>query len=110
MVAYAEDELKAQSIIIMDVRKISSFTDFYVICTGVSTTQLKAISHNVHKRLKEKGITYLACEGLRKTNWIVMDYGDVIVHIFNEETRKYYDLERLWGDAKTIDWDKEKKK
>jgi ribosome-associated protein len=73
-----------------------------VICSGESTTQVKAIEEQIEERLKEEGIKLRGVEGLTFSHWILMDYGDVIVHIFEEETRAFYELEKLWIDAKRI--------
>jgi ribosome-associated protein len=73
-----------------------------VICSGESTTQVKAIEEQIEERLKEEGIKLRGVEGLTFSHWILMDFGDVIVHIFEEETRAFYELEKLWIDAKRI--------
>lgn len=73
-----------------------------MICSGESTTQVKAIEEQIEERLKEEGIKLRGVEGLTFSHWILMDYGDVIVHIFEEETRAFYELEKLWIDAKRI--------
>jgi len=73
-----------------------------VICSGDSTTQVKAISENVEKKLKEKGVVPIGSEGESNAHWVLIDYGDVIVHVFDTETRHYYELEKLWLDAPKI--------
>lgn len=105
LIAKAGDELKAQSITVMDVRKVANFTEYFVICTGGSNTQISAISANIQKRLSAHKKKPFACEGTEKDSWVVLDYGDVIIHLFDKEKRLYYDLERLWGDAKFVDWE-----
>jgi ribosome-associated protein len=81
---------------------LTTITDYFVICSGESTTQVKAIEEQIEERLKEEGIKLRGVEGLTFSHWILMDYGDVIVHIFEEETRAFYELEKLWIDAKRI--------
>jgi ribosome-associated protein len=77
-------------------------SDYFVICSGESTTQVKAIADNVEGKLKDHGFKPLGIEGLSFARWVLMDYGDVIVHIFEEDTRAYYELEKFWLDAPRI--------
>ena len=100
------DQQKADEIVALDVTGIANFTDFFVICTGHTHTHLRSIEQSIGRRLREIGIRRL-CEnrGLdRECEWIVIDYGDVVVHIFEPDKRKYYALERLWGDSQEVDW------
>jgi ribosome-associated protein len=84
----------------MDLRGISSFTDFFVICSGTSEPHLKAIAGEIEARLKaDNQITPTAVDGYPMSHWIVIDYSDVVVHIFHEQKRAYYSLEDLWSDA-----------
>ncbi len=84
----------------IDLRGISSFTDFFVICSGTSEPQLKAIAGEIHDRLKnEHHVTPMAVDGFPLSQWIVADYSDVVVHVFHETKRAYYSLEDLWSDA-----------
>ena len=84
----------------LDLRGISTFTDFFVICTGTSEPHLKAIAGEIQDKLKtEHGVTPMAVDGYPTSQWIVADYSDVIVHIFHEEKRPVYSLEDLWSDA-----------
>ncbi len=78
------------------------FTDYFVICSGESTTQVKAIAEHIETEFMKHALKPLSIEGLRYAHWVLMDYGDVIVHIFEEETRAYYELEKLWLDAPRI--------
>ena len=73
--------------------------DYFVICSGESTTQVRAITEHIEAEFRKKSIKPLSVEGLRYAHWVLMDYGDVVVHIFEEETRDYYELEKLWLDA-----------
>ena len=97
--AYATEK-KAQNIVALDLREISTFTDFFVICSGSSEPQLKAIAGEIEDRLrKEHGLKPAAVDGFPTSQWIVLDYGSVVVHIFHEVKRELYGLEDLWGDA-----------
>ena len=98
-IAGAASEKKALDITIMKMRKVSSVCDYFVIASGASTTQVNAISENIEKRLKEKGEKLLHIEGEREASWILLDYGDVVCHVFLDETRRFYGLERLWRKA-----------
>lgn len=84
----------------MDLRKITTMTDFFVICSGDSDTQVKAIADAVMEGMKAKGIQTWHIEGFMALHWVLLDYVDVVVHIFHKDTRNFYGLERLWGDAK----------
>ena len=94
---------KAERIIIMDVRGITSITDYFVVCSASSDKQVKAIAEAVVDGLDEKNIKPWHKEGFDSLRWILLDYIDVVVHIFYEEAREHYALERLWGDAKIIE-------
>jgi ribosome-associated protein len=87
-------------VVALDLRGISSFTDFFVICSGTSEPHLKAIAGEIEERLKEDdGVRANAVDGYPLSQWIVMDYSDVVVHIFHSQKRGYYSLEDLWSDA-----------
>ena len=90
---------KGFDIKILDLRKLSVFADFFVICSAGSDTQVKAISDAVDKELRDKGIKTYHREGYEALNWVLLDYFDVVVHVFKESAREYYNLEKLWGDA-----------
>jgi len=94
-------DIKGKKIITLDLRKIEEApTDYFIICEGESTTQIKAISDSIHKKVfEELGIKSNHREGINESKWILVDYFDTIVHVFYPETRKYYDLEDLWSDA-----------
>ena len=102
-VVNALDSKKAQSIKLLRTSDITILADFFVICTAGSTTQLKTLSDEVEKTLKENGETPLRREGHRSGGWILIDFGCVVVHLFLQEERDFYTLERLWGDAEDID-------
>ena len=90
---------KGFNVVAIDLSKLVSFTDYFVICSADSDTQVKAISDQVDKILSEEGIRCWHKEGLKALSWVLMDYVDVIVHIFKKDAREFYNLEKLWGDA-----------
>src|SRR5262249_49332078 len=99
---HAADSKQAKDITVLDLRAISSFADFFVIATGTNTRQIQTISDEIEKELKKHGERPTSVEGYTHADWILMDYADYVVHIFSEKARTYYDLERLWRDAKII--------
>lgn len=101
LVAAAASDKKARDIVILDMDGVSLVADHFVICSANSTTQAQAIADNIEERLEKEGIPLLRKEGYREARWILMDYSDCVVHVFVEEDRRYYSLERLWGDAKS---------
>lgn len=96
------DEHKAVHINVLEVEHMTSMTDFFVICTAKSTKQVKALAEFVEDKMKEEGIAVLHTDGMSDGNWAVLDFGDVIVHIFNGETRLFYGLEKLWSDGSNL--------
>lgn len=98
-IARAASDKKALDILILDMRKIPSVCDYFVIGSGTSTTQVRAISDNIVEKLEEKGERVWHKEGEREALWVLLDYGDVVTHVFYEDTRRFYELERLWGDV-----------
>ncbi len=102
--AQAAADKKAEDLVVLDLRTISSFTDFFLICTGASEPQLRAIAGEIEERLKkEHGVRSSGSEGYPASQWIVLDYSDVVVHIFHPDIRGYYALEDLWGDAPRLE-------
>jgi len=99
------DSKKAKDIKLMKVREITTIADYFVICTANSTVQLKTLSDEVETVLKDKGESPLRREGHRSGGWILIDFGCVVVHLFLQEARDFYTLERLWGDAEDIEID-----
>jgi len=95
--------MKAFDVIVLDVRGLVSFADTFIICSGRSHRQVSAIGEFVEKELKGKGMKPLGVEGLRQGHWVLMDYGDVVIHVFYEPIRTFYDLEGLWSDARRIE-------
>ena len=103
--AQAVSDKKASDIVILDLRGISTFTDYFVICSGSSEPQLKAIGSSVRELSRtEGGRKPLNEDGFPASQWVVVDFGDVIVHVFHEERRDFYDLESLWKDAPGVEW------
>ena len=102
MVAAVAEDKKAKDTVILKLSRLTLIADYFVITSGDSEPQLKAISNFIMKKLKGNEIKLLHYEGKPETGWILLDYGDVIVHIFSEEKRNFYDLEYIWQEAKKI--------
>lgn len=100
--ANAAEEKKAQDIVILDIRGLSIFADFFVICHGNSQTQVQAIATAIKEKVTESDIPLKGIEGYQDARWVLIDLGDVVVHVFHKDERKFYGLERLWGDARQI--------
>ena len=98
----ALDEKKAEDIKVIGIGDITIIADYFVIANGTSTTQVKALADYLEKELSEQGITPLRIEGYSSANWILLDYGSVIAHVFYKETREFYNLERLWKDGQYL--------
>ena len=96
-------EKKAQDPVLLDLKGISSITDYFLLCSGRSDRQVQAIAQGIEEALKKKGIRPLGQEGITGGRWILLDYADVVVHIFLDPVRKFYDLEGLWMDAQRIE-------
>lgn len=94
---------KASDIRVLDLRDITSFADYFVLCTGSNPRQCQAISDEVALQLKKQGQLAISIEGYDRAEWILGDYGDCIVHVFSEKARLYYDLERLWRHAREVE-------
>lgn len=94
---------KGHDVLILDLRKLASFADYFIICSADSDTQVKAIADEVDKSLKDEGIRCWHKEGLNALSWVLLDYVDVVVHIFKKEAREFYNIEKLWGDAPVIE-------
>ena len=100
---HAASEKKALDIVVLDLREIASFTDFFVITSGANERQVQAISDEVYDSLKKAGSTAARVEGYKTAEWILLDYGDFIVHVFEQKARQFYDLERLWRESKRVE-------
>jgi len=94
---------KAKNLTILNLKELSSFADYFIICSGTSDRQVQAIAASIHENLKEYGIVPLGIEGESLGKWVLMDYEDVIIHVFYEPIREFYDIERLWPDAPRMD-------
>ncbi|MDR3278252.1 MAG: ribosome silencing factor [Oscillospiraceae bacterium] len=99
----ALDNKKASDIKVLETRDVTVLADYFIICTAGSTTQIKALSDEVDKVLKENGEPPLRTEGYRSGGWVLVDFGCVVVHLFLKDLREFYALERLWGDARELD-------
>lgn len=100
---YAAAEKKALDVVVLDLREIASFTDFFVITSGANERQVQAISDEVYENLKKSGSTAARVEGYKTAEWILLDYGDFVVHVFEQKARQFYDLERLWRESKRVE-------
>ena len=92
-------DVKAIDVVELDVREVVGYTDYFVVCAGNTDRQVKAIHDRVHQGLKERGILPRRVEGLGEARWVLMDYLDVVVHVFTPEARAFYRLEQLWGEV-----------
>ena len=99
----ALDSKKGKEIRLIRIDKITTLAEYVVICTGTSNTQINALGDEVEKELTEKGEEPLHREGYRGGTWVLLDYGCVVVHVFNDEARKFYSLEHLWADGEEVD-------
>ena len=93
-------EKKALDIKIIDVRNITTLTDFFVICTSESEPQTRAITDHIHEQMKANGMKAWHIEGYENLDWVLLDYVNIVVHVFSRDSRAYYDLDRLWADGK----------
>ena len=93
---------KASDILLLDIREVTTIADYFVICSGSNTRQIQAIAEAIDEALSEQGARLFNREGNAETGWLLLDFGDIIVHIFGPNEREYYRLERLWSNAKTV--------
>lgn len=93
---------KAADVLLLDIRDISTIADYFVICNGNNARQIQAIAESLQEELKKQGAQLLYREGVADTGWMLLDFGDVIIHIFGPKEREYYRLERLWSEATTV--------
>ena len=94
---------KGYGVKILDLKEVATFTDYFVICSADSDTQVKAIADEIDKSLRDSGLRSWHKEGYRALNWVLIDYVDVVVHVFKKDMREFYNLEKLWGDANIIE-------
>jgi len=99
---HSAGEKKAIDPVVLDLREIASFTDYFVIVSGQNERQVQAISDEVYEQLKKSGETAARVEGYKTAEWILLDYGDFVVHVFEQKARQFYDLERLWRESKRV--------
>ncbi len=100
---HAASEKKAIEPVLLDLREIASFTDYFVIVSGANERQVQAISDGIYESLKKSGHSAARVEGYKTAEWILLDYGDFVVHVFEQKARKFYDLERLWRESKRVE-------
>lgn len=98
----AASDKKASDILLLDIQEITTIADYFVICTGSNPRQLQAISDAITDALRKQSARLFNQEGVAETGWLLLDFGDIIVHIFSPKERDYYHIERLWNDAKTV--------
>jgi len=103
MAVHAAADKKALDIVVLDLREIASFTDHFVIASGTNERQVQAIADGVVDTLKKAGTPAARVEGYKTAEWILLDYGDFVVHVFDDKARKFYDLERLWRESKRVE-------
>ncbi len=102
----AVDDKKALDVAVLDISRISSFANYFLVCSGDSSRQIQAIADEVEEKLRADGFRPSHIEGYSNAEWILMDYTDMVIHIFSKKARAYYDLERLWRDGKHMDVEK----
>jgi ribosome-associated protein len=99
-------ENKARDVVVLDMRGVTPLYDYFVLVTGTSRRQIHTISEEIDAALHECGDRRLSIEGYEASKWVVQDYGDVVVHVFDPASREYYGIEDLWGDAPRVDWER----
>jgi ribosome-associated protein len=107
LAARTASDKKATDLVLLDLRSVASFTEYFLICSGTSSRQVQAISDAIEDELRKNGKRPLHIEGRSSGEWVLLDYGDFIVHVFTGASRKFYDLERLWRDAGRVSLDGE---
>ena len=99
----AAEEKKAREVVVLRLAEITSFTDYFIICSGNSSRQVQAIADAVTDELKRRGVRPMHTEGYANAEWVLIDYGPFVVHVFSDTSRRFYDLERLWRDAERVE-------
>ena len=97
-------EHRGRDVLVLDLRKLTQMVDYFVIATGTSRRQLHTMADEIDRNLNLLGERKMGIEGYSDSRWVLLDYGNVVVHLFDDETRRYYDLENLWGDAERVEW------
>jgi ribosome-associated protein len=100
----AAENKQAIDIKVLDIKDISPIADYFIICSGNSSTQVKAIADEIEDKLTESGFPISHREGYDTARWILLDFGDIIIHVFHNEDREFYDIERLWADAEVVNF------
>ncbi|GIP39554.1 ribosomal silencing factor RsfS [Paenibacillus sp. J31TS4] len=103
LVLQAAEDKKAWNVVALNLQNISLVADYFVICHGNSETQVQAIATEIRKKAEEHGIRVRGIEGMDTARWVLIDLGDVVAHVFHREDREYYNIERLWSDAKVVE-------
>lgn len=98
----AAEDKKAKDVLTLDISNLSTIADFFIVCSASNPIQAQAIANNIEEKMSEEGLALLRKEGYNNANWILLDYGDIVAHIFQEEDRWFYNLEQLWGDAPAV--------
>lgn len=101
------DNKKAMRLNVIKVEDISSLADYFVIASGTSNTHVRSLSDELEEKLKEEGVSPTRIEGYRSNSWILLDYSSVVVHVFTQEARDFYDLDRLWADGVKVEWNEQ---
>jgi len=102
---FASDK-KAEDIVVLDMRRIVNYCDYFVLCSGTTDRHVHAIANHIDEKLDESGVCVHVKEGLKAADWIVLDGGDVVTHVFQKRLREFYQLEYLWQEAKSVPWEK----
>lgn len=105
IIAKAASDKKALDIMIMNMRELTTTTDYFIVCSATTATQVRAIADNVEDEMNSAGEDFLHKEGYRNAEWILLDFGDCVAHIFTEEARRFYGIEGLWGEAPTVEYE-----
>ena len=106
LAAHVASENKGRNVLVLDMRGITPLYDFFVLITGASRRQIHTITEEIDDAMHERGDKRLSVEGYESSKWVVQDYGDVVVHVFDDPTRQYYSMEELWADAPRVDWER----
>ena len=106
LAAHVATENKGRDVLVLDMRGITPLYDFFVLVTGASRRQIHTIIEEIDDAMHERGDRRLSVEGYESSRWVVQDYGDVVVHVFDDPTRQYYAIEELWADAPRVDWER----
>ena len=104
LIAKAASDKKALDIMILDMKELTTATDYFIVCSATTATQVRSIADNIEEELDKAGESFLHKEGYRNAEWVLLDYGDCVAHVFTEEARRFYGLEHLWGEAPSVEY------